>query len=93
VHTDEKSSAETSKDPALVMFMWASGANFEAKLNLYENDPTFSPQLSLSATGMNGSNGSLANIGIIENGTVDTPTTSTLPSSIGGTTGPGSISI
>lgn len=33
-------------NPVLVIFMWASGATFETKLNHYENDP-FSPDLSL----------------------------------------------
>lgn len=41
-------------NPVLVIFMWASGARFETKLNEYENDPTFSPQLSLDVAGMNG---------------------------------------
>lgn len=35
-----------STSPVLVIFMWASGASFEKKLNYYENDP-FSPELSL----------------------------------------------
>ena len=35
-----------SMSPVLVIFMWASGAAFEAKLNHYENDP-FSAELSL----------------------------------------------
>ena len=38
----------TSRDPVLAIFMWASAATFEAKLNIYENDPTFSVQLSES---------------------------------------------
>lgn len=81
--TDGKFPTETSENPVLVMFMWASGAIFEAKLNQYENDPNFSPQLSISAIGANGMNDSFTNIGIIENGTVNTPTVSTLPSSLG----------
>lgn len=36
----------TSREPVLVIWMWASGANFEATLNQYENDRNFSPQLS-----------------------------------------------
>ena len=39
-------------NPVLVIFMWASGAKFEAELNKYENDP-FSPQLSLAEVGAN----------------------------------------
>lgn len=41
-------------NPVLVIFMWASGAKFERKLNQYENDPLFSPQLSLVEVGVNG---------------------------------------
>lgn len=44
-------------NPVLVIFMWASGANFETKLNQYENDPSFSPQLSLAEGGVNGTDG------------------------------------
>ena len=38
--------------------MWASGANFEAKLNEYENNPRFSVQLTLVEAGVNGTGGS-----------------------------------
>lgn len=38
-----------STSPVLVVFMWASGAAFETKLNRYENDP-FSLGLSLMET-------------------------------------------
>ena len=41
-----------------MIFMWASGADFEDKLNQYENDPFFSPQLSLGAVAVNGTGGS-----------------------------------
>lgn len=37
---------ETANDPTLVLWMWASGAKFEATLNQYENDRNLSPQLS-----------------------------------------------
>ena len=40
-----------------MIFMWASGAKFEAELNKYENDPTFSPQLSLAEGGVNRTDG------------------------------------
>ncbi|KAF6238314.1 hypothetical protein HO173_003594 [Letharia columbiana] len=49
--------SSTSMNPVLVIFMWASGANFETKLNQYENDPSFSPQLSLAEGGVNGTDG------------------------------------
>lgn len=39
-------------NPVLVIFMWASGAPFETKLNHYENDP-FSSELSLVKIGVN----------------------------------------
>lgn len=68
--------AETSEDPVLVMFMWASGARFEAKLNQYENDPTYSPQLSLSAISIDEKNNSLVSIGNTDNGTMVIPTAS-----------------
>jgi len=85
--------AETSEDPTLVMFMWASGAVFEEKLNKYENDPTFSPQLSLSVAIRNNGTAGLASSGVIENnGTLDIPTTvSALPSSTGRADYAGSI--
>ena len=54
---DRSSLAGTSFNPVLVIFMWASGAKFENKLNQYENDPFFSPQLSLAAVGVNGTGG------------------------------------
>lgn len=44
----------TSLNPVLVIFMWASGAGFETKLNQYENDVRYSPQLSLDEIGVNG---------------------------------------
>lgn len=44
-------------NPVLTLFMWASGATFETKLNEYENDPYVSPQLSLADIGVNGTNG------------------------------------
>ncbi|KAL9067276.1 MAG: hypothetical protein Q9161_006975 [Pseudevernia consocians] len=47
----------TSINPVLVIFMWASGAKFEAKLNKYENDPSFSPQLSFAEVSVNGTDG------------------------------------
>ena len=47
----------TSENPVLVIFMWASAASFEAKLNNYENDPTFSVQLSQSVIGELGLSG------------------------------------
>ncbi len=46
-----------SINPVLVIFMWASGAKFEAELNKYENDPSFSPQLSLAEVGANRTDG------------------------------------
>ncbi|CAF9904492.1 MAG: hypothetical protein ALECFALPRED_008581 [Alectoria fallacina] len=46
-----------SMSPVLVIFMWASGAKFETRLNQYENDPRFSPQLSLAEVGVNGRHG------------------------------------
>lgn len=45
--------------------MWASGARFEAKLNQYENEPTFSPQLSMAAVGAIGLNETDTNFGSI----------------------------
>lgn len=36
--------------------MWASGARFEDKLNRYENNPLYSPQLSMALGGVNGTN-------------------------------------
>ncbi|KAL9137141.1 MAG: hypothetical protein Q9175_001653 [Cornicularia normoerica] len=44
-------------NPVLVIFMWASGAKFETKLNQYENNPTISPQLTLAEAGVNGTDG------------------------------------
>ena len=38
-------------NPVLVIFMWASGAEFEAQLNQYENDP-LSPHLSITEAGV-----------------------------------------
>ena len=55
----------TSTHPVLVIFMWASGANFEVKLNRYENDPTYSAQLSATTVGelsLNGTNSSYINV-------------------------------
>ena len=43
-------------NPVLIVFMWASGAKFEAKLNQYENDP-LSPQLSVAEVGVNWTDG------------------------------------
>ncbi len=65
----------TAEDPVLVIWMWASGANFEAKLNQYENDPTFSPQLSISAIGPSGvtrTNGTIARARTVTNAVTDT---------------------
>ena len=46
-----------SISPVLVVFMWASGAPFEADLNTYENNPMYSAQLSQVAVGELGNNG------------------------------------
>ena len=54
---DRSSLVGTSVKPVLVIFMWASGAKFENKLNQYENDPFYSPQLSLAAVGLNRTGG------------------------------------
>ena len=43
-------------NPVLVIFMWASGATFETKLNQYENDPFF-PDLSLVKLVVNATDG------------------------------------
>ena len=48
--------ADMAVHPVLVMFMWASGANFETRLNLYENNPLYSPQLESVVVGV-GDNG------------------------------------
>ena len=50
----------TSMGPVLAIFMWANAASFEAKLNMYENDPTFSVQLSESVVGELGTSGTNA---------------------------------
>ena len=49
-------------NPVLVIFMWASGARFEERLNHYENDPSFSPQLSLEVFGVNETDGNVIRV-------------------------------
>ena len=41
----------TSTDPVLTIYMWASGAKFEAELNQYENNPTSAAPLSQPSLG------------------------------------------
>lgn len=75
----------SSADPALVIFMWASGAKFEAKLNHYEDDSTYSPQLSLAVLeGFNGTNGTLVGGGVVPSGILIRPVETALPQGGGG---------
>ena len=65
--------------PVLVIFMWASGAAFEADLNAYENNPMYSAQLSQVAVGglsINGTVGPYTSEGLKTNITLGVPTDS-----------------
>ena len=65
--------------------MWASGARFEAKLNQYENDPTYSPQLSQRVAGelsKNTSNSTYTNATQIPNTVSDARVYSSVLSSV-----------
>lgn len=83
--TTTSPTTDTARDPVLVIWMWASGANFEAKLNQHEDDPTFSPQLSISAMGPSGFNrtdGTFASAGVVAGVVTDTPVSPALASII-----------
>ena len=69
----------TSLDPVLVLFMWASGAEFEQKLVKYEYDPTYSPQLLLSAVGINETNGTSSDSVAAASTAIDNSSVSALP--------------
>ena len=76
----------TSEDPVLVIFMWASGAKFEERLNQYENDPMYSAQLSQTAIGVqvtNETNNTNMRGGPTANMSLNLPMESVLPSSMG----------
>ena len=60
---------QVSMGPVLTIFMWAKGAAFEKKLNQYENEPRYSPQLSQELAGYVGTNKTVGKY--LGNGTSD----------------------
>ncbi|KAL6721703.1 hypothetical protein ACLMJK_000807 [Lecanora helva] len=78
---------KTSEDPVLIIYMWASGASFETKLNRYEDDPTYSVQLAqgtFNGTNPNGTNNSHIDEAAASKASPRAETGSSVPLIVGG---------
>lgn len=81
----------TSIGPVLAIYMWASGASFEASLNKYENDPTNNTPPTHAFPGGLSSNDTYKVAGAPSNVSTNGLPESTTASTVGGPSGDISI--